>query len=151
MAQGRPTKPPLTSAAGADLFVAKYDSSGDLVWAKRAGVTGGALGNAIAVDGSGNSYVTGFFQSSATFGPEETNETILTSAGSFGEVFVAKYEASGDLVWARRVGGTSDDVGAGIAVDGAGTSYVTGLLPTAFGHLWPGRDQRNHPHQCWLY
>ena len=77
----------------------------DLVWAKRAGgpATSPAIG--IAVDGSGNSYVTGLFGGSATFGPGETNETTLTSAGSF-EIFVAKYDASGELVWAKRAGGT---------------------------------------------
>ncbi len=67
----------------------------DLVWAKRAGGTGDLdLGFDIAVDGAGNSYVTGGFSGSATFGPGETNETTLTSsAGSF-EIFVAKYRPS---------------------------------------------------------
>ena len=101
----------------------------DLVWAKRAGAGGASFdqGLGIAVDGSGNSYVTGHFVGSATFGPGETNETTLTSAG-FDDIFVAKYDASGDLVWAKRAGGTSVDQGSGIAVDGAGTSYVTGVF-----------------------
>ena len=116
----------LNSAGGGDIFVAKYDASGDLVWAKRAGGTAVDVGNGIAVDGSGNSYVTGDFGGSATFGPGETNETTLTSsAGSF-DIFVAKYDAPGDLVWAKRAGGTSIDFGRGIAVDGSGNGYVTG-------------------------
>ena len=143
---GETNETTLTSAAGADLFVATYDSSGDFVWAKRAGVTGGAFGNAIAVDGSGNSYVTGFFENTATFGPGETNETTLTSAGGF-EIFVVKYDASGDLVWARRAGGPSTDEGNGIAVDGAGTSYVTGyfLGSATFG---PGETNETTLDQC---
>ena len=106
----------------------KYDASGDLVWAKRAGGTsfdGGGQG--IAVDGAGNSYITGRFQGSAAFGAGETNETTLTSAG-ISDIFVAKYDASGDLVWAKRAGGTSRDSGEGIAVDGSGHSYVTGYF-----------------------
>ncbi|MGH8564958.1 MAG: SBBP repeat-containing protein, partial [Gammaproteobacteria bacterium] len=95
----------LTSAGGNDVFVAKYDSLGDLVWAKRAGGTSDDDGRGIAVDGSGNSYVTGFFPDTATFGPGETNETMLTSAGG-NDVFVAKYDSLGDLVWAKRAGGT---------------------------------------------
>ncbi len=124
---GETNETTLTSAGDDDIFVAKYDASGDLVWAKRAGGTGFDAGIGIAVDGSGNSYVTGFFQGSATFGPGETNETTLTSAG-ISDIFVAKYDASGDLVWAKRAGGTSRDSGEGIAVDGSGHSYVTGYF-----------------------
>ena len=97
----------------------------DLVWAKRAGGIRTDYGNGIAVDGAGNSYVTGAFYDSATFGPGEANETTLTSAGSL-DIFVAKYDAAGDLVWAKRAGGASFISGFGIAVDGAGNSYVTG-------------------------
>ena len=122
---GETNETTLTSAGGDDIFVTKYDASGDLVWAKQAGGTGLDEGNGIAVDGSGNSYVVGNFNGSATFGPGETNETTLTSTGS-GEIFVAKYDASGDLVWAKRAGGISFDQGRGIAVDGSGNSYVTG-------------------------
>ncbi len=124
---GETNETTLTSAGFDDIFVAKYDASGDLVWAKRAGgMSFNDFGQGIAVDGSGNSYVTGNFQGSATFGPGETNQTTLTSsAGSF-DIFVAKYDASGDLVWAKRAGGTAVDVGNGIAVDGSGNSYVTG-------------------------
>ena len=94
----------------------------DLVWAKRAG---GENAVGIAVDSAGNSYVTGVFRDSTTFGAGESNETTLTSAG-FGDIFVATHDASGDLVWAKRAGGPSSDVGVGIAVDGSGNSYVTG-------------------------
>ena len=69
----------------------------DLVWAKRAGGTGFDQGFGMAVDVAGHSYVTGIFEDSATFGPGETNETTLTSAGR-DDIFVAKYDASGDLV-----------------------------------------------------
>ena len=109
-----------------DFFVAKYGASGDLVWARRASGTGHDQGFGIAVDRAGHSYVTGIFQGSVTFGPGETNETTLTSAGFEQlDIFVAKYDAFGALVWAKRAGGTSYDQGNGIALDGAGNSYVT--------------------------
>ena len=57
---------------------------GKVVWAKRAGGTNADIGFGIAVDGAGNSYVTGAFADAATFGAGETNETTLTSAGSEG-------------------------------------------------------------------
>ncbi len=121
----------LTSAGDHDIFVAKYNIAGDLVWAKKAGGSGDDRGRGIAVDGSGNSYLTSFFEGSATFGAGEVNETILESAG-FLDIYVAKYNGSGDLMWAKRAGGsgsTSNDVGFGIAVDVNGNSYVTGFFP----------------------
>ena len=125
---GETNETTLTGAGWDDIFVAKYDASGALVWAKRAGGTGLDVGVGIAVDGSGNSYVTGSFRGSPTFGPGETNETTLTSAGDI-DIFVAKYDASGALVWAKRAGAPSlNDFGRGIAVDGSGNSYVTGLF-----------------------
>jgi hypothetical protein len=81
----------LISPPGAiNMFIAKYETGGLVVWAKRAGGSNLAEGIGIGLDGVGNSYVTGDFTGSATFGPGEANETTLTSAGSF-DVFVAKY------------------------------------------------------------
>ncbi|MGH7967019.1 MAG: SBBP repeat-containing protein, partial [Candidatus Binatia bacterium] len=110
----------LTSAGPGDIFVAKYNSSGTLVWVRQAGGTGLDNGVGIAVDSSGNSYVTGFFEGTASFGA-----TMLTSAG-LEDIVVAKYDPNGTLVWARRAGGTLSDESRGIAVDSSGNSYVTG-------------------------
>jgi Thrombospondin type 3 repeat/Beta-propeller repeat len=116
----------LTSAGfSADIFVAKYDSGGALVWAKRAGGTDGDQGEGIATDGAGSSYVTGLFRGTATFGAGEANETTLTSAG-FSDIFIAKYDSNGTLLWAKGASGGVDDVGFGISIDGAGNSYLTG-------------------------
>ncbi len=124
---GEANETTLTSAGSRDIFVAKYAPDGTLLWAKPAGGTGYHIGFDIAVDGDGNSYVTGFFEGTATFGSGEANETTLTSAGSF-DIFVAKYDPDGTLLWAKRAGGTGYDEGSGIAVDDAGNSYVTGYF-----------------------
>jgi integrase len=117
----------LNSAGGSDVFVAKYNSNGALVWAKSAGGTSADSGNDIAVDSLGNSYVTGFFFLTATFGTGEANQTMLTSAGN-SDIFVAKYDPNGALVWAKGAGasGAGLDQGTGVAVDSAGNSYATG-------------------------
>ena len=109
-----------TSAGSNDLFVAKYNSSGALQWVQSAGGTLSDAGNAITADGSGNVYVTGYYQETATFGT-----TTKTSAGST-DIFVAKYNSSGALQWVQSAGGTFSDQGNGIAVDGSGNVYVTG-------------------------
>jgi hypothetical protein len=85
--------------------------------------------NAIAVDGLGNSYVTGTFRTMATFGVGDPNETVLTGVGAQ-DIFVAKYDPTGRLLWARSAGGGSfhQDWAFGIAVDAAGNSYATGFF-----------------------
>jgi len=112
----------LTSSEGNDIFVAKLDSNGNWLWAKQAGGTSYDEGVSIAVDANGNSYVTGVFWGSATFGA-----TTLTGSGNF-DVFVAKLDSNGNWLWAKQTGGTSFDFGYGIAVDANGSSYVTGFF-----------------------
>ena len=81
-------------------------------------------GRSVAVDAAGNAVATGAFQGTTDFdhGPGAYN---LTSGGGT-DAYVAKYTAAGALVWARRVGGTAWDVGAGVAVDSGGSILVTG-------------------------
>jgi Beta-propeller repeat len=112
----------LTSKGDAEVFVAKLDSGGKFVWAVSAGGTASEIGNSIAVDGSGNSYITGGFEGTATFG-----STTLTSK-EWTDIFVAKLDSGGKFVWAVSAGGPKSDDGSSIAVDGSGNSYVTGTF-----------------------
>ncbi len=103
-------------------------------------------GSGIAVDGSGNAYVTGYTGSlEATF-PEAVGPD-LTFNDSF-DAFVAKINAAGTaLVYCGYLGGSGDDFGSGIAVDGSGNAYVTGNTNLHGGHL-PG-DRRSGPDSKW--
>lgn len=109
-----------------DIFVAKFNAAGDAVWAKRAGRTTTSQssydqGNAIAVDASGNSFVTGSFSGTAYFG----NDSIASNA-TFEDIFLAKYDSAGNIIWVKSAGGTSNDYGYGISIDGLGNAYITG-------------------------
>jgi beta-propeller repeat-containing protein len=88
-----PNKTVLTSAGGLDIFVAKYAPDGSHDWATQAGGTVREIGQGIAVDAAGNSVVTGFFSGLVTFGADEPNETVLTSAGRE-DIFVAKFKST---------------------------------------------------------
>ncbi|MFA7028830.1 MAG: SBBP repeat-containing protein, partial [Candidatus Cloacimonadaceae bacterium] len=112
----------LTSSGGIDIFVAKLDSDGNWLWAQKAGGTSDDGGYSIAIDSSGNSYVTGYFHSTASFG-----NITLTSSGSY-DIFVAKLDSNGNWLWAKKAGGTSDDYGYSITIDFSGNSYVTGYF-----------------------
>ena len=105
-----------------DIFVAKYDSSGDIQWARKAGGQFSDQGNGITSDASGNVYVTGFFRGSASF----ESETIVSSGEV--DVFIAKYSADGDLIWVRKAGGARSDAGYDIETDSGGNIYVSGTF-----------------------
>jgi hypothetical protein len=92
-------------------------------WVTRAGVSDeDAFGGGVAVDSSGNAYVTGKFKGSADFG-----FTTLSSSGDT-DVFVAKLDPNGIWLWAVRAGGSHRDSGSGIAVDSSGNAYVSGSI-----------------------
>ena len=81
-------------------------------------------GNAVVTDASGNVYTTGVFQGTADFDPG-AGETLLTSAGNT-DIFITMLNASGELQWARKVGGTSADEGLAIRLDASGNVLISG-------------------------
>ena len=115
----------LTIVGGySDFFVSKLDTSGNFAWARRIGSTGTEYGDSVALDNSGNVYTTGSFQETADFDPGVGTYN-LTSTGS-DDIFVSKLNSSGNFVWARRMGGTLEDNGHSIVVDGSENVYTTG-------------------------
>ncbi|MDT8413417.1 MAG: SBBP repeat-containing protein, partial [Vicingaceae bacterium] len=114
----------LTSAGAWDIFISKLDVAGNFVWAKRIGGIGNDIGKSIAIDGSGNFYFTGNFNGTVDFDPGAGIYN-LTSAGSY-DVFISKLDANGNFVWAKKMGGTDDELSFSIAVDNSGNVYSTG-------------------------
>lgn len=110
-----------TVLGGSDIFVAKYNTSGSIQWVQTAGGTGLDSGNSIALDATGNVYITGGFTSTATF-----NGTSLTSIGSSIDLFIAKYNSESVFQWVQGAGGTNVDSGYGIAADALNNLYLTG-------------------------
>ncbi len=104
-----------------DIFVYKTASNGGVLWSLKAGGTGSDRALSIACDNNGNSYITGFYYGSATFG-----STTLTSVSNTQDIFVAKINSSGSFVWAKSFGGNKSEQGTGIAVDANGNVIVTG-------------------------
>jgi hypothetical protein len=107
-------------------FVEKLDTNGHFVWADTLGTNSTSSAWALAVDGSGNVYVTGDFSSSVDFNPG-SGQYVLTSGGST-DVYVLKLDSGGDFVWAVSFSGTGSDAGRGIAVDPTGDVYVVGFF-----------------------
>ncbi|MFK0735535.1 MAG: DUF4114 domain-containing protein, partial [Gloeotrichia echinulata HAB0833] len=112
----------LTSAGDSDAFITKLDSTGNFLWAQKLGGTFADSGFGITVDRAGNTYVSGVFRDTASFG-----STSLTSAGD-SDAFVAKLDANGNVVWAKKFGGSGVDEGTGIVADGSGNINFTGVF-----------------------
>src|ERR1035441_6083806 len=110
----------LSSAGDEDIYITKINSTGVIQWAKRAGGTLSDRPKCIKADAAGNSYITGFYNGTATFGT-----FILTSSG-LQDVFIAKYNTNGLCLWAKSAGGSESDIGNGITVDAFGDVIVTG-------------------------
>ncbi len=107
------------------IFLAKYDSAGNPVWAKSAGDSGISQGNSLAMDDSGNIYIAGSFES-----PQLTigSTTLINADPVFAtdDIFLAKYNSGGIPVWAVRAGGTDGDYPGQIVLDGTGNLYIAG-------------------------
>jgi hypothetical protein len=123
-----------------DVFVTKLNATGTaLVYSTYLGGSGWDHGTAIAVDGSGNAYVTGFTGSTDY---DVTPGAFQTTNGGWRDVFVTKLNGAGTaLVYSTYIGGIYDDEGNGIAVDGSGNAYVTGFTGSTDYDVTPGAFQ----------
>jgi hypothetical protein len=118
----------LTSHGVQDIFIAKYDGSGALLWARNAG---GILNEevfGICVDGEHGLYITGSTAGVAYFGADSLVENTPNSGS---DLLLAKYDLSGTFQWAKRCGGEDWDVGKAVGVDLDGNLFVTGYYTTA--------------------
>jgi LPXTG-site transpeptidase (sortase) family protein len=113
-----------------DAFVARLDSSGNLIWNSFFGGNGYDHGDGIAMDTGGNLYVIG----------NSINSLVSASWGNpirgytAGDAFVAKVDSSGNLLWNTFLGGNGNDYGYGIAIDQSGNVYATGISDAMWGN-----------------
>jgi len=115
----------IANGSGSDIFVSRYSSNGNLLWARRAGGNNAIYGDAgfgVSTDSSSNLFVTGYFSANATFGSSN-----LVSAG-FQNVFCCKYDAAGNVLWVRGAGGSLNDFGSGIAINPLGNVVLAGFF-----------------------
>ncbi|UCF04547.1 MAG: SBBP repeat-containing protein [bacterium] len=176
---------PLTSAGNDDIFLAKYDASGNHLWSKRFGDSDYEEGSSVGTDISGNVYFSGRFAGTVNFGGGTLISTggydlylakfssggshlwsdrygsiyddngpnlctsddglVLITCAFFGtidfgggplttaspgstDVYLAKFDTDGDHIWSQRFGGSGDDYGYGVDLDGSGDVAITGIF-----------------------
>jgi hypothetical protein len=119
----------LTTAGGADTFLAKLDSSGNHLWSIRGGGLNNQSGNACTVDRFGNAYMLGVLSGSGSFGG-----ATLNSAGGT-DILIAKYDSAGNHLWSKSFGDPLTQGVKALVTDSLGNVMFTGLIfgPTDFG------------------
>lgn len=103
------------------------------MWAAAAGGPYSDRGRGVACDDAGNMYVTGYFRVSADFDTIH----VVGQGGTSADIFVAKYDAQGKIVWVAQAGSAGTDEGCALVLDAAGNIYVTGYVGSTamFGGL----------------
>ncbi|MCD6067981.1 MAG: hypothetical protein K0S33_2807 [Bacteroidetes bacterium] len=139
----------LSSIGSGDAFVLKLDREGNFVWVSRIGGLENDVVSGIAVDASGNPFLTGYFNSTACDFDPGPGTHYLASNGSDLQAFVARLNQSGGYAWAFGIGNQSyNDIGNNIILDASGNVYVCGYFrgtvdfdPGAAAALMTAADQ----------
>lgn len=127
----------LTSSVNSNIFIAKYDANGNVIWAK---CYGGSRSVSISTDLSGNIFVTGWFYSpTITIGTTTLNNAGGNNPGSAGngqgypcsDMFIAKCDPTGNVLWAKSAGGIGNDGARSVIADANGNVFVTGFFDSS--------------------
>lgn len=117
----------LISTGNRNMFIQKLDQHGDFIWAKSIGDTVGyGIPQSVVVDEQENVYFTGYFYDTIDFDPG-TGVSLLTAVEGFespSDIFIEKLNQNGDFVWAKSIGGSSDDYSNVICLDDLGGVYI---------------------------
>ncbi|MDI3527883.1 MAG: large repetitive protein [Tenuifilum sp.] len=128
---------PDASSTKLDIFLAKFDPNGNLLWINTIGGSGGDSPDAIVVDSYENVYITGFYQGTCDFG---SGNTLTSNGGNDG--FIAKYNSDGVFQWVvDAANGTANERVSAIALGKDGNLYVAGMSKSASFTIGDGTNQ----------
>jgi hypothetical protein len=132
-----------TNKGTTNVFVTKLNAAGNaILYSTYIGSNGFDTGRAIAVDSSGNAYLTGNI-GGANF-PTTPGAFMTTCTGTCNTPFVSKFLSDGSLAFSTFMGGSNVGASA-IAVDSAGEAYITGTAASSDLPTTPGCFEPNDP------
>lgn len=104
-----------------DIFIVKYDAAGNVLWAKSFGTSNNDEGRCLTYDGSGNIYFAGYFNGATL----AMGNSTLTNSGN-DDIFIAKLDFNGNVLWASAVGNINDNRPSGIQMGDFGSVALIG-------------------------
>jgi hypothetical protein len=129
-----------TNAGNADVFVSKFNSQGDLLWSRQIGSTQFDGAAVAATDGLGNVYVAG--STTGSFGGPNSSTAE--------DMFVAKFDPSGNHLWTHQFGNQGQQFGDGMIVDATGNVYIAGTTSGSWGGPAGGDGNATNPYDGFL-
>ena len=120
----------VTSSGDYDIFIQKFNSDGDLIWAKNIGGVGRDIGKSIKIDASGNVLITGTFHNTVDFDPSE--EVFNLTSDNNKDVFILKLNSLGNFLWVKQLESNSQANVLSMVTDMSGQIYLGG---TFFGFV----------------
>ena len=111
------------------IFVLKLDADGNFVWAKSMQGDNTEYGTSLGIDGAGNLFITGAFNGTVDFDPGPGNVSLTQQGGpSQSDIFLTKWDLSGNMIWVKQMGGTSAEYPFKLAIDATGNILLTGYF-----------------------
>lgn len=121
----------LTNSGSYNMFIVKYDSVGNPIWARGTDNSSYEEAFSVACDTNGNAYVTGWF-----IGPSINFGSVFINGFGDKDIFLVKYDSSGNSLWAESFGGNDEERSYSTAIHPSGVGYLTGFFQSssiAFG------------------
>lgn len=140
----------LLKSSNTDIFLVKYDSIGNVLWANQASnsISYRDQGYSVQHDMANNIYITGMFQQSISFGTDTLNSPLYNSYSS--SVFLVKYSPSGNIIWAKQSTGDTNYgcCGYSISTDRESNLYVSGAFSDMIVF---GKDTLKAKYNSWFW
>ena len=133
---------PTFSGGTDDAFLAKFNSSGNLLWGTYYGGGGYDVSYGVTTDGAGCAYIAGYTSSTSGIATAGAHQT--SYQGGQNDIFVTKFDTSGKLRWGTYYGGTLSDAATGIAADKSGNIFISGFSVSTSGISTAGAFQTSY-------
>jgi hypothetical protein len=114
----------MSSFGGNDVFISKYDPSGNFIFAKQLGGSLNDIGQSVFADGTGHIYLTGSFEGTCDFDPGSS--TVNSVSNGLSDVFINILDPAGNFYWSGQLGGPNNDIGYSLAATPIGEIYTGG-------------------------
>lgn len=116
----------LISKGDADIYIAKFNADGNLIWAQSFGGSLEDVGYGLSLNNEGDLFVSGSFYNSVDFDPSDSNYNVSSKGAS--DVFLSKFDSSGNFIWVKTFGSVNYDYNRALNIDNSNNIYLPGTF-----------------------